>query len=453
MSATNLSERVALARALMSACLLRGEFRLRSGRNASEYFDKYRFESDPNLLRATAAALANLIPNGTDALAGLELGGVPLATALSLETGLPTLFVRKKAKEYGTRGTVEGGDVAGKKIVVIEDVVTSGGQVLESIQKLRNSGAEILCVLCVVDREAGGAESLTAAGLELRPLFRFTELRESILVSHDGLAGESRPPTWDAADYARNSQGQYGWALDNLGKLKLTGYETVLDVGCGDGKITVEIARRVPHGHVVGIDQSADMVALAAQNFELPNVRFRVLDAQALDFNEEFDAIFSNSAIHWMPAPAAAIRGITRALKPGGRMFLSIGGRGTAALPRKAIEELTVEPRWSPYLAEAASPHYFFGPDEYLPWLAEAGLHADRVELVPKPMRLPSVQALEGWLRTTWMTYWQRLPVEERPDFIRELTERVRGGCETADEGALLMPMINLEVEAHKKVT
>jgi len=258
------------------------------------------------------------------------------------------------------------------------------------------------------------------------------------------------PPTWDAADYARNSQGQYGWAVDNLGKLKLTGNEAVLDVGCGDGKITMEIARRVPHGRVVGIDQSAEMIALASRAFVLPNLSFHVLDAQALNFNEEFDAIFSNSAIHWMPDQSAAIRGIARALKPGGRMFLSMGGRGTAALPRKAIAELAADRRWSAFLAGASSPHYFFGPEEYLPWLAEAGVQADRVELVPKPMRLANIQALEGWLRTTWMTYWQRLPVEERPDFIREFTERVRSGCQMTDGGGLLMPMVNLEIEAHK---
>jgi trans-aconitate methyltransferase len=268
--------------------------------------------------------------------------------------------------------------------------------------------------------------------------------------SNNGDTSESQPPIWDAADYAENSQGQYRWAMDNLGKLRLTGSETVLDVGCGDGKITIEIARRVPHGRVIGIDQSAEMIALAARAFELPNLGFRVLDAQALNFNEEFDAIFSNSAIHWMPEQSTVIRGIARALKPGGRVFLSMGGRGTAALPRKAIEELIVEPRWSAFLAEASSPHYFFGPAEYLPWLAAAGLHADRVELAHRPMRLANVQALEGWLRTTWMTYWQRLPLEERPDFLHEFTKRVRSGCEIADGGALLMPMVNLEIEAHK---
>jgi hypothetical protein len=97
-----------------------------------------------------------------------------------------------------------------------------------------------------------------------------------------------------------------------------------------------------------------------------------------------------------------------------------------------------------------SSPHHFMGPEQYEPWLADAGLRADRVELVPKPMRLSDASALEGWLRTTWMMYVARVPEDRRPEFLRELTERVRAGCAIAEDGALLMPMVNLEVEAQK---
>jgi orotate phosphoribosyltransferase len=162
---------------LLQTCLLRGKFQLRSGQIATEYFDKYRFESDPDLLQTVAEALKELIPSEARILAGLELGGVPLATALSRATGIPTRFVRKAAKTYGTCMLVEGGEIADSKLVIIEDVITSGGQVLESALQLRNSGAEILAVLCVIDREAGGAQALASADLELRSLFRFTELR------------------------------------------------------------------------------------------------------------------------------------------------------------------------------------------------------------------------------------------------------------------------------------
>jgi orotate phosphoribosyltransferase len=110
-------------------------------------------------------------------LAGLELGGVPVATALSLRTGLPAAFVRKQAEQYGTRRLAEGADVAGGRVLVVEDVITSGGQVVPSTTELRTLGATVTDVLCVVDREEGGAAALAAIGLRLHPLFTAAELR------------------------------------------------------------------------------------------------------------------------------------------------------------------------------------------------------------------------------------------------------------------------------------
>jgi orotate phosphoribosyltransferase len=165
-----------LAGRVHRAAHLTGTFRLRSGRTSTEYFDKYLFEGDPALLSAIAYALAPLVPAGTAALAGLELGGVPVATMLSQVTGLPALFVRKKAKEYGTCRLAEGGEVAGRRLVVVEDVVTTGGQVLESCAELRALGAEVDTVVCVIDREAGGPEAFAAQGLGLRALFTMSQL-------------------------------------------------------------------------------------------------------------------------------------------------------------------------------------------------------------------------------------------------------------------------------------
>lgn len=166
-----------LARAIVSRSLLSGEFLLRSGATSKEYFDKYMFESDPRLLRGIAEAMAPLVPAGVDALAGLELGGVPLAVTLSQVTGLPTLFVRKRAKEYGTRRFAEGGELAGRRLLVVEDVVTSGGQVVLSTRDLRGSGATVTDAVCVIDREAGGPGALAAEGVALRALFTMSELK------------------------------------------------------------------------------------------------------------------------------------------------------------------------------------------------------------------------------------------------------------------------------------
>lgn len=170
--------RAQLAHRIYARSRLTGDFVLRSGVISQEYFDKYLFESDPALLRDVAKALTSLLPTGVDALAGLELGGVPLATVCSQLTGLPTLFVRKEVKGYGTRRLAEGGPVAGRKLAVIEDVITSGGQAIESCCELREEGATIAVVLCVIDREAGGPGNLGSAQLQLRALFTHSELHE-----------------------------------------------------------------------------------------------------------------------------------------------------------------------------------------------------------------------------------------------------------------------------------
>lgn len=156
---------------------LTGEFLLRSGQVSHEYFDKYLLEADPALLRELAEQLAPQVPPVTEALAGLELGGVPVATVLSQVTGLPTLFVRKKAKDYGTCKLAEGGDLDGRRITIVEDVVTSGGQVVLSCGDLRQRGAVVDTVVCLIDREAGGREALAEIGLDLRPLFTMSELK------------------------------------------------------------------------------------------------------------------------------------------------------------------------------------------------------------------------------------------------------------------------------------
>jgi len=166
----------ALAARVRAASHLTGTFVLRSGRTSTEYFDKYLFEADPALLADIVDLMVTLLPPGTDVLAGLELGGVPLATLLSARTGLPARFVRKKAKEYGTRRIAEGGEVAGLRVVLVEDVVTSGGAVLDATRVLREQGATVEDVLCVIDRQEGGRERLAELGLTLRPVLTRADL-------------------------------------------------------------------------------------------------------------------------------------------------------------------------------------------------------------------------------------------------------------------------------------
>ncbi len=176
---------VTLATRVVAACHLTGTFVLRSGRTADHYFDKYRFESDPSLLADIVTALVPLVPAGTEGLAGLELGGVPLATLLSSVTGLPAYFVRKEPKKYGTEQICEGGGVANRNLLIVEDVVTTGGQVVLSAQDLRAEGAVVHAALCVIDREGGGAGVMGAEGITLHSLFTMSQLEE---------AGRKSPP-------------------------------------------------------------------------------------------------------------------------------------------------------------------------------------------------------------------------------------------------------------------
>jgi orotate phosphoribosyltransferase len=173
-----------LARDIDARCRLRGRFTLRSGQVSDEYFDKYLFEADPPLLARVIQHMRMLIPDGTDLLGGLELGGIPLVTMLSQTTGIPALFVRKHAKSYGTRRLAEGGDPAGRTVVLVEDVISTGGAVIAAARALRDLGATVTTVVCAINRAGPRAEQLTGEGIEVRSV-----LTKDLLDS----AGEARP--------------------------------------------------------------------------------------------------------------------------------------------------------------------------------------------------------------------------------------------------------------------
>jgi orotate phosphoribosyltransferase len=169
-----------LARDVDARCRLTGEFTLRSGQVSSEYFDKYLFETDPALLARVAAQMEELLPADLDLpghlLGGLEMGGIPLVTALSARTGLPALFVRKQAKEYGTCKLAEGPDVAGRRVTLIEDVITTGGAVRDATTALREAGASVDLVVCAIDRSPEGANPLADVALEVRAVLTKADL-------------------------------------------------------------------------------------------------------------------------------------------------------------------------------------------------------------------------------------------------------------------------------------
>jgi orotate phosphoribosyltransferase len=168
-----------LARRLAERALLHGDFVLRSGRRSSVYLDKYRFETDPALLaplaEALAAEAARVEPHA-QRFAGPELGAVPLVTALALRDGRPFVIVRGHAKEYGTANRLEGVYEAGERVLLVEDIVTSGGAALEAVAALREAGLTVESAICVLDRGEGGREALADAGVELHPLLGRADL-------------------------------------------------------------------------------------------------------------------------------------------------------------------------------------------------------------------------------------------------------------------------------------
>ncbi|MCC6177531.1 MAG: orotate phosphoribosyltransferase [Chloroflexi bacterium] len=160
-----------LGQDVVAAAYLRGRFVLRSGRSSAYYFDKYMLTTRPAILRRVGEALAEMIPPETDRLAGPELGAIPLATVVSLHLGLPSVFVRKQAKGYGTGASFEGEIYPGERVVVLEDVLTTGSEAIRSARALRDFGVHVVEIIGVIDREEGAAANIATAGFQFRSLF------------------------------------------------------------------------------------------------------------------------------------------------------------------------------------------------------------------------------------------------------------------------------------------
>ncbi len=178
-SPTNPIERKDLAALVRRVSQVSGEFRLRSGETSNTYFDKYLFECDPLILEAVCISMKELIPEGTDVLAGLEMGGIPIVTILSNLAGIPSAFIRKERKSYGTCKYAEGSDLNQKNVTIVEDVVSSGGAILDAVEKFRKDDVHCTHAICVIDREAGGADALKEVGVELRSIFTMHELSKA----------------------------------------------------------------------------------------------------------------------------------------------------------------------------------------------------------------------------------------------------------------------------------
>jgi trans-aconitate 2-methyltransferase len=258
---------------------------------------------------------------------------------------------------------------------------------------------------------------------------------------------------WNAQDYAKNSQNQFQWAQELIPKLKLKGNEALLDLGCGDGKISAELARCLPKGRAIGVDSSEKMIELAKTAFpqkDYRNLSFQLMDARKLTFKSEFDIVFSNAALHWIVDQEAVLAGVQRSLKPGGRLLFQMAGKGNAKDILSLISELIrIEP-WKGYFSGMTFPYGFYNPEEYNMFLHQADLVAARVDLFPKDMKFFGAEGLAGWVRTTWLPFTDRIPAELRSKFVGLIVSSYLEKHPADDAGIVHVGMMRIEVEAHK---
>lgn len=258
---------------------------------------------------------------------------------------------------------------------------------------------------------------------------------------------------WNAADYAANSAVQQTWARELIAKLNLRGDENILDVGCGDGKVTAEIARAVPHGKVTGIDASAEMIAFAKKTFQqskFPNLEFRAMDARNIKSARRFDLVFSNAALHWVDDHEKFLRGAANVLKPGGRLVVSCGGKGNAHDVFVALRPEIRLKHWREFFRKMPEPYFFYAPEEYKKWLLKSDFKIQNIQLTPKDATYPGADGFAAWIRTTWIPYAQRVPESLREEFIAAVTKRYVAKHPPDAENKVHVKMVRLEIDAVK---
>jgi trans-aconitate 2-methyltransferase len=232
---------------------------------------------------------------------------------------------------------------------------------------------------------------------------------------------------WDAAGYARRSGLQEAMAQEVLALLDLEGSERVLDIGCGDGRITAEIAARVPRGAVVGVDSSRAMIAFASSHFDSalhPNIRFEVADARGLPFREEFDLVVSLNALHWLPDQNAALRSIRSAMKSDGLAQLRLVPAGARKSLEDVLEETRLSSRWEAYFQDFRDPYLHLTPVQYRALAERNGLHVRRIHSEAKMWNFRSRPAFFAFGSVTFVEWTRFLPDSEKPAFISDVLDR-----------------------------
>jgi trans-aconitate 2-methyltransferase len=240
------------------------------------------------------------------------------------------------------------------------------------------------------------------------------------------ISGEPAMTEWNASEYNRRSALQKWLADKSLTGLDLRGSERVLDVGCGDGKITAEIAERLPSGSVVGVDPSTGMIAFAREHFvaDHANLSFEIGDATRLSYRDAFDLVVSFNALHWVPDQAAALRCIRDAMRPTGRSLLQLVSKGSRKPLEDVIEETCADPRWSRYFADHHRPYLHLSPEEHRRLAERCGLRVDHVDVALEAWDFGSRGAFGDFAAVTFVEWARWIPPVEHLEFIADILDR-----------------------------
>lgn len=253
---------------------------------------------------------------------------------------------------------------------------------------------------------------------------------------------------WNASDYNHISTLQEVMASQEIRRLTLAGTECVLDIGCGDGKVTAAIAARVPQGSVLGIDPSTNMIEFAGLHYATArdNLRFAVADARRLPYREQFDLVVSFNALHWVHEQEDVLRGIHAALKPGGHALLRFVPREKGSCIEYILEEVRSRSRWAGYFADFRPPFAHFTPVQYWEMAEKCGLEVDRIEVDIGKWDFKTREGLLAFCAGTFVAWTRQVPKEERPEFLADVVDHYRASSCPRPEEANVFKFCQMEV-------